>query len=141
MQKNRRAPSSRSRPSTRARATSPLPSAADGEARRFFCIPNPNPNRQQSHSDTPSRFVLSYRYNTGVSHTTDGPRASRLACMWMMDATYGYAGYAKHGYSTWLCRIWLRQRQTNGWRDRQTDTIVNTCHTYRKIRGRVMQSV
>ena len=22
-------------------------------------------------------------------------------------AKFGYAGYAKHGYSTWLCRIWL----------------------------------
>ena len=44
MQKNRRAPSLRSRRSTRARATSPLPSAADGEARRFFCISNSTPH-------------------------------------------------------------------------------------------------
>ena len=27
----------------------------------------------------------------------------RLACMWMMDVMYGYAGYA-----TWLRQIWLR---------------------------------
>ena len=46
---------------------------------------------------------------TPVCHIrTDGPRASRLACMWMMDATYGYARYA-----TRLCQIRLRRlRQT-----------------------------
>ena len=39
---------------------------------------------------------------------TDGPRPHRLAYMWMMDVTYGYAGYA-----TWLRQIWLRRlRQT-----------------------------
>jgi len=52
--------------------------------------------------DSSSRFAT-----TPVCHI---PRANRLACMWMMDATYGYAGYVtrlRQIRLRRLCQTWL----------------------------------